>query len=72
MRYPELTDLVEALTEIAQEEMEHFGMVVERIKERGFTLGYERKDDYVADLAKFIKRGAPGKSSSLIACYSPP
>ena len=57
VRYPELTDLVEALTEIAQEEMEHFGMVVERIKERGFTLGYERKDDYVADLAKFIKRG---------------
>ena len=72
VRYPELTDLVEALTEIAQEEMEHFGMVLERIKERGFTLGYERKDDYVADLAKFIKRGAPGKSSSLIACYSPP
>ena len=57
VRYPELTDLVEALTEIAQEEMEHFGMVVERTKERGFTLGYERKDDYVADLAKFIKRG---------------
>ena len=57
VRYPELTDLVEALTEIAQEEMKHFGMVLERIKERGFTLGYERKDDYVADLAKFIKRG---------------
>lgn len=57
VRYPELTELVEALTEIAQEEMEHFGMVLQRIKERGFTLGYEQKDDYVGELAKFIKRG---------------
>ncbi|HBP44755.1 MAG: tRNA 2-methylthio-N6-isopentenyl adenosine(37) hydroxylase MiaE [Crocinitomicaceae bacterium] len=57
VRYPELTDLVEELTKIAREEMEHFGMVVERIKERGYTLGHERKDSYVADLAKFIKRG---------------
>ena len=57
VRYPELTDLVEELTKIAREEMEHFGMVVERIKERGYTLGNERKDSYVADLAKFIKRG---------------
>lgn len=57
VRYPELTELVEALTAIAQEEMEHFGMVLQRIKERGFTLGYEQKDDYVGELAKFIKRG---------------
>lgn len=57
VRYPNLTDMVEELTAIAQEEMEHFGMVLEKIKARGFTLGHERKDDYVGQLSKFIKRG---------------
>ena len=57
VRYPDLTDMVEELTAIAQEEMEHFGMVHEKIKARGFTLGRERKDDYVGQLSKFIKRG---------------
>ena len=57
VRYPDLTDMVEELTAIAQEEMEHFGMVLEKIKARGFTLGRERNDDYVGQLSKFIKRG---------------
>lgn len=49
-------DLVEELTAIAIEEMEHFQMVVNLIKERGYTLGRERKDDYVGQLMKFSKR----------------
>lgn len=49
-------DLVEELTAIAIEEMEHFQMVVNIIKERGYTLGRERKDDYVGRLVKFSKR----------------
>lgn len=57
VRYPELTELVEELTRIAMEEMEHFGMVVEKIKSRGWTLGPERKDPYIHDLAAFIKKG---------------
>jgi tRNA-(ms[2]io[6]A)-hydroxylase len=57
VRYPGLTDLVEELTRIAMEEMEHFGMVVEKIKARGWTLGPERKDPYIHDLATFIKKG---------------
>lgn len=57
VRYPDLTDMVTELTAIAQEEMEHFGMVLEKIKARGFTLGHERKDNYVGQLSKFIKRG---------------
>lgn len=56
VRFPEHTDLVEELTRIAQEEIEHFGMVVAHIKKRNFTLGPERKDDYVGELARFIKR----------------
>lgn len=57
VRYPELTDLVEELTRISLEEMEHFGMVHTKIKERGWVLGPERKDPYVHDLAAFIKKG---------------
>ncbi len=49
-------DLVEELTVIALEEMQHFQMVVEIIKKRGYTLGRERKDDYVGCLVKFSKR----------------
>ena len=54
---PDKTELVEAMTAIAQEELEHFGQVVDRIKARGWTLGPERKDDYVRELAKFMKGG---------------
>jgi tRNA-(ms[2]io[6]A)-hydroxylase len=52
-------DLVEELTAIAIEEMQHFQMVVEIIKQRGYTLGRERKDDYVGRLVKFsVKDGS--------------
>lgn len=53
---PELEDLVDELTNIAIEEMEHFKMVVDIIKERGYKLGRERKDDYVGQLMKFSKK----------------
>jgi tRNA-(ms[2]io[6]A)-hydroxylase len=49
-------DLVEELTSIAIEEMQHFQMVVDIIKQRGYTLGRERKDDYVGKLIKFSKK----------------
>lgn len=49
-------DLVDELTKIALEELQHFKMVVNIIKERGYTLGRERKDDYVGRLVKFSKK----------------
>ncbi|WP_277631619.1 tRNA-(ms[2]io[6]A)-hydroxylase [Avrilella dinanensis] len=49
-------DLVTTLTEIAIEEMEHFKMVHEIIKERGYKLGMQREDDYVNKLYKFMKK----------------
>lgn len=49
-------DLVHALTDIAMEEMQHFKMVIDRIKARGLILGRERKDDYVNQLMKFCKK----------------
>ena len=54
VRNPGLTDLVEELSRIAEEEMSHFRMVVQRIRERGWTLGPERKDSYVNELLAFV------------------
>ena len=72
VRYPELTDLVEALTEIAQEEMEHFGMSSSASKSGGSHWGTSAKTTTSQTWPNSSSAGAPGKSSSLIACYSPP
>ena len=53
----ELTDMVTDLLEVAREELQHFQQVHQIIKDRGYQLGRERKDDYVNDLYKFMKKG---------------
>lgn len=62
VKYAEYSDLVKAMTDIAQEEMEHFGMVHDKIIERGMKLGFERKDPYVNDLAAYLKERNTGGS----------
>lgn len=57
VQYPQYPDLVEAMSAICKEEMEHFELVHEKLKERGLKLGFERKDPYVNDLALYLKRG---------------
>ncbi len=57
VRYPEYDDVVEEMVRISREEMEHFGMVHNELRKRGLSLGRERKDPYVHDLASFIKQG---------------
>ena len=54
---PEYPDLVSDLLELAKEELEHFEMVHNIIKKRGFKLGRERKDSYVNELYKFMNKG---------------
>ncbi|HET8808986.1 MAG TPA: tRNA-(ms[2]io[6]A)-hydroxylase [Flavobacteriaceae bacterium] len=55
--YPEHTELVQAMTDLAQEEMSHFKMVHDQITERGMVLGRGQKDEYVLDLMKFFPKG---------------
>lgn len=54
---PEHTAIISELVKIAQEEMDHFEQVHEIIKSKGWVLGRERKDNYVNQLSKFIKKG---------------
>jgi len=56
VQYPMYPDLVQAMTEICREEMEHFALVHEKIISMGFTLGFERKDPYVNDLSEHLRR----------------
>jgi tRNA-(ms[2]io[6]A)-hydroxylase len=62
---PNLSDLVQEMTALVQEEMEHFKRVHEIILERGYVLGRERKDNYVNELRKFIIMGG-GRAVQLI------
>ena len=54
--YPELDELVTEMAALAREEMSHFEMVHERILQRGFQLGRERKDEYVRAISGFFKK----------------
>ncbi|HJP62130.1 MAG TPA: tRNA-(ms[2]io[6]A)-hydroxylase [Mucilaginibacter sp.] len=54
---PNLSDLVQEMAALVQEEMGHFKRVHDIILERGYILGRERKDDYVNELRKFLSSG---------------
>jgi len=54
--YPEHSELVTEMAALAREEMSHFEMVHKRLLERGFVLGRERKDEYVARINQFFPK----------------
>lgn len=62
VKFPEYPDVVTAMTALVQEEMEHFGLVHEKLLERGYKLGHERRDAYVNDLMEYLKNRFPGES----------
>ncbi len=55
--FPEYTELVQEMTALVKEEISHFKMVHDKIIERGWTLGRDRKDDYVIQLINFFPKG---------------
>ena len=57
VKFPERTELVNAMLELAQEELGHFKQVHDKLVERGFVLGRERKDEYVNLLYDFQRKG---------------
>jgi tRNA-(ms[2]io[6]A)-hydroxylase len=56
-QYPEKNELVEQLAPIVTEEWGHFRMVLAELKKRNLKLGRQRKDEYVNELLKFIRKG---------------
>ncbi len=57
LQFPDKEKLVEVLTPVVAEEWAHFERVLEELKKRGYKLGFQRKDEYVDELNKAIRKG---------------
>ncbi|MAE77793.1 MAG: tRNA-(ms[2]io[6]A)-hydroxylase [Planctomycetes bacterium] len=55
--YPDKVELVDAMLEVALEELDHFRCVWEIMRERGCKLASDVKDPYVAGLRTQLRRG---------------
>lgn len=55
--YPEKDRVVEVLTPVVAEEWGHFERLLEELKKRGYKLGFPRKDEYVDQLQKIVRKG---------------
>lgn len=64
-QYPEYATVVESLIPIVSEEWGHFKLVLEQLKKRQLNLGFQRKDEYVNELWKFVLKGG-NRDSSLV------
>jgi tRNA-(ms[2]io[6]A)-hydroxylase len=56
INYSEETEMVQVMSDIAIEEMEHFKMVHELMVKRKMTLGREQKNDYAKHLHGFFPK----------------
>ncbi|WP_103863894.1 MULTISPECIES: tRNA-(ms[2]io[6]A)-hydroxylase [Aquimarina] len=55
--FPEYTELVQEMVKLVKEEITHFKMVHDKIIDRGWVLGRDRKDEYVIQLITFFPKG---------------
>lgn len=55
--HPDRQKLVEVLTPIVAEEWSHFERVLAELKKRGYSLGPQRKDEYIEGLFKVVRKG---------------
>lgn len=68
--YPDKTELVTAMIDLALEEMNHFRQVVRLITHRGLTLAPDEKDPYVNRLLAHIRRGTEDYFLDRLLCAS--
>jgi len=64
-RYPDKEAIVNALSPIVTEEWGHFRMVWAEMKKRGYSLGRQRKDDYVNLLLQHEPKHIPADDKLL-------
>lgn len=56
VQFPDKQDLVDMLTPVVAEEWAHFERVLEKLRERGWSLGPQRKDEYVGKINGLIRK----------------
>lgn len=61
VNFSDFEEVVDALTPVVAEEWGHFERVLEHLNKRGYSLGKPRKDEYVAKLLQFVKKGGNRK-----------
>jgi tRNA-(ms[2]io[6]A)-hydroxylase len=66
INYSEETEMVQALSAHAIEEMEHFKMVHDLMIKKGFTLGRDQKSEYAKHLFKFFPK-TKDRTEALVA-----
>jgi tRNA-(ms[2]io[6]A)-hydroxylase len=57
VQHPGYHEIVDKLSPIVTEEWGHFRMVLRELRQRGLTLGRQRKDEYVSQLFKLCRQG---------------
>ncbi|MCE7862427.1 MAG: tRNA-(ms[2]io[6]A)-hydroxylase [Bacteroidetes bacterium CHB5] len=57
VNFPEKAGLVEMLAPVVAEEWTHFERVLDQLRKRSLALGPQRKDEYVEQLQKIVKKG---------------
>jgi len=57
VQFPEKQKLIDVLTPVVAEEWAHFELVIEHLKKRGYSLGKQRKDEYVSKLSSSLRKG---------------
>lgn len=66
INYSEETEMVQALSAHAIEEMEHFKMVHDLMVQKGYTLGRDQKSDYAKYLFQFFPK-TKNRTEALVA-----
>lgn len=56
-QFPDKEEILEAVSPVVSEEWSHFRSVLQKLKDKGLKLGFQRNDDYVNELIKFQKKG---------------
>ncbi len=57
VQYPDKQKLVDMLTPVVAEEWSHFERVIAELRKRNYSLGKQRKDEYVAKLQSVLRKG---------------
>jgi tRNA-(ms[2]io[6]A)-hydroxylase len=57
VQHPDREKLVDVLTPIVAEEWSHFERVIHELKKRGYSLGPQRRDEYVDALTRIVRKG---------------
>ncbi len=57
IQFPDKKEMVDQLTPVVAEEWAHFERVLAKLRERGWSLGPSRKDEYVEKINSLILKG---------------